>query len=123
MKKVVKAFHLISKPDADDAGVPVFADLLRYDGAIVEDLGGSDVMRTHFYLVSTAGRGTELHYERWAAHGVPVAARNLHDTFDVHERALAILKQRGVCERCGESKRALAMLKGESCGCFDNGGQ
>ena len=84
-----KYYHLISKGDADDAGVPVVLDLLRYDEALPVDFSYAPVeVRTEYYLIAT--RAPELMTRRWQAHGIAVIASQLPN----QDTALSMAKRR-----------------------------
>lgn len=81
MRRIPIAYHLIAKDDADDAGVPVVLDLLRYDGATVAEPAPQG-----YYLIATHS-AAGLTANRWTAHGISVACTNLFDAQDAAEWA------------------------------------
>lgn len=80
-------YHLIAKDDADDAGVPVVMDLLRYDGATVEE-----PCPKGYYLIATRS-AAGLTRRRWEAHGVSVACCNLFDPTDAADWARLVAQK------------------------------
>ena len=81
MRETRKSYFLVAKDDADDAGVPVVMDLLRYDVATPANPAPQP---PGFYLVSTPQAGG-LTVRRWESRGISVVRRRFAEVEDAME--------------------------------------
>jgi len=67
-------YYAISRAKLNDEPVAAVLDMLRYDGAMVENNGPDDYWM--FSITRTDGRWPIVHYDRWLSFGITVDAES-----------------------------------------------